>query len=91
MTFNDDGVLSVMAYSCLFVIAATGNITVLMYSHLQIVFPEQDEYIPYQPSTNIIPRAKALWMILVSRVDTGCDTERTIYYSLYISHMGRKI
>ena len=32
-------------------------------------------YIPYQPSTNIIPRAKALGMILVSRVDTGCDTE----------------
>ena len=30
---------------------------------------------PYQPSTNIIPRAKALGMILVSRVDTRCDTE----------------
>jgi hypothetical protein len=30
--------------------------------------------IPYQPSTNIIPRAKALGMILVSQVDTGCDT-----------------
>jgi hypothetical protein len=32
-------------------------------------------HIPYQPSTNIIPRAKAPGMILVSRVDTGCDTE----------------
>ena len=32
----------------------------------------------YQPSTNIIPRAKALGMILVSQVDTGCDTERAI-------------
>lgn len=30
MTFNDDGVLSVIAYSCLFVIAATGNLTVLI-------------------------------------------------------------
>ena len=41
-------------------------------------------HILYQPSTNIIPRAKALGMILVSRVDTGCDTERAIYYSLFI-------
>ena len=34
-------------------------------------------HIPNQPSTNIIPRAEALGMILVSRVDTvtGCDTE----------------
>ncbi|CAG2221400.1 adipokinetic hormone/corazonin-related peptide receptor variant I-like [Mytilus edulis] len=30
MTFNDDSVLSVIAYSCLFVIAATGNLTVLI-------------------------------------------------------------
>ena len=35
-------------------------------------------HIPYQPSSNIIPRAKALGMILVSRVDTGRDTERAI-------------
>jgi hypothetical protein len=35
-------------------------------------------HILYQPSTNIIPRAKALGMILVSRVDTGCDSERAI-------------
>ena len=40
-------------------------------------------HIPYQPSTNIIPRAKALRMILVSRVDSGCDTERVIKYSLF--------
>ena len=41
-------------------------------------------HILYQPSTNIIPRAKALGMILVSRVDTGSDTERAIYNILYI-------
>jgi hypothetical protein len=41
----------------------------------------------YHPSTNIIPRAKALGMILVSRVDTGCDTERAIYI-LYIFIVG---
>ena len=35
-------------------------------------------HIPFQPSTNIIPQAKALGMILVSRVDTGCDTEIAI-------------
>ena len=35
-------------------------------------------HIPYQPLTNIISRAKALGMILVSWVDTGCDTERAI-------------
>ena len=35
-------------------------------------------HILYQPSTNIIPRTKALDMILVSRVDTECDTERAI-------------
>ena len=40
-------------------------------------------HILYQPSTNIIPRALARGMILVSRVDTGCDTERAIQYSLY--------
>ena len=44
-------------------------------------------HIPYQPSTNIIPRAKALGMILVSRVDTGCDTERAIHI-LYIFIVG---
>ena len=35
--------------------------------------------------TNIIPRALALAlrMILVSRVDTGCDTERAISYYVY--------
>ena len=35
--------------------------------------------------TNIIPRAKAKarGMILVSRVDTGCDTERAISYYVY--------
>jgi hypothetical protein len=44
-------------------------------------------HIPYQPSTNIIPRAKALGMIFVSRVDTGCDTERAIYI-LYIFIVG---
>ena len=38
--------------------------------------------------TNIIPRAisrikLALGMILVSRVDTGCDTERAISYYVY--------
>ena len=41
-------------------------------------------HILYQPSTNIIPQAKALGMILVSRVDTGSDTERAIYNILYI-------
>ena len=39
-------------------------------------------HIPYQPST-IIPRAKALGMILVSWVDTGCDTKEP-YNILYI-------
>ena len=35
-------------------------------------------HIPYKLSTNIIPQAKPLGMILVSQVDTGCDTERAI-------------
>jgi hypothetical protein len=38
-------------------------------------------YGSFRITSRINPRAKALGMILVSRVDTGCDTERAIYYS----------
>ena len=43
-------------------------------------------HIPHQSSTNVIPLAKALGMILVSQVDTGCDTKEpcNILYLLYL-------
>ena len=40
---------------------------------------------PHQPLTNIIPRPKALGMILVSLVDMGCDTKEP-YNILYIKN-----
>jgi hypothetical protein len=41
-------------------------------------------HIPYQPETPISSRElSSLGMILVSRVDMGCDTERAISYYVY--------
>ena len=33
----------------------------------------------------------ALWLILVSRADTGCDMEKGMYYSLYIKKSSTKV
>ena len=41
-------------------------------------------HMPYQPSTYITPRAGGPWhgVIYVSRVDTECDTDFDMYYSV---------
>ena len=38
----------------------------------------------HQPSTNISAPAKALWLILVTRVDIAYDADLNMYYSLLI-------
>ena len=35
---------------------------------------------PYQTLIIVIPRDKALWMILMSLVDMGFDTEKAIFF-----------
>lgn len=72
MTFNDDNLVSVIAYSCLFIVAAVGNLTVLvtLFKHRK-VRPRINMYIIHLSLADLIVAfvmlpLETIWHITVS-------------------------